>query len=326
MRLAVVLNSSAGTLAGMHVVDAVAVVERGFQEAGHEVTCVATPGEDIEKAISKAIHGDAEVVVVGGGDGTIATAARLLTRSDKALGILPLGTMNLLAKDLAIPLELEAAVAALAGGDIIAIDAGEVNGRPFLNNSVIGLYPRMVEERERTRAETGMRKWPAMGLAAWHALTDFKRLEVQVDFGEGPKRLKTPVLAVANNVYDDEFGEFIRRHSLAEGVLGVYVAKHRGAARFLRMAARLVLGGWQDDPNLEVYRAQVLTVHANRPKLRVANDGEIHDMWTPLHYRVLPGALKVLAPRKVVGDVAPEAEPVLDTAAAPPSASVARTA
>lgn len=296
MKLAVVLNSSAGTLLGTPIVDAVATVERGFIEAGNEVTCAATPGEDVAEAIRKAVHGDAEVVVVGGGDGTIATAAQLLTGTGKALGILPLGTMNLLAKDLRIPADLSEAVQALAHGHIRAIDAGEVNGRPFLNNSVIGLYPRMVEEREHQRRAHGIRKWPAMGLAAVKALSDFSRLEVAVDLGDGPQRLKTPVLAVANNVYDQGFGQFIKRHSLNEGVLGVYVAKHRRAARFLRLAAKLVLGGWQQDPQLDVYRATKLTVYANRPVLRVANDGEVHSMATPLHYRILPGALRVLVP------------------------------
>ncbi len=82
-----------------------------------------------------------DAVAVAGGDGTLACAAQALTGREVPLGILPLGTMNLLAKDLGLPLDLDAAIAVLATGPMRAIDAGEVNGHVFLINSVLGLPP-----------------------------------------------------------------------------------------------------------------------------------------------------------------------------------------
>ena len=108
---------------------------------------MVAPG-DLKPALERAVQRPGDGVVVGGGDGTLATAAEIMMQADRTLGVLPLGTMNLLAKDLGLPLELEAAIAALAHGRVRRMDVAEVNSRLFLSHAVIGLYPRMVRERE----------------------------------------------------------------------------------------------------------------------------------------------------------------------------------
>lgn len=99
-----------------------------------------------------------EEVWVGGGDGTLRTAATFLRKSGGILGVLPLGTMNLLARDLGIPLELEDAVATLIQAPAEPIDVGLINGQPFLNKSALGLYPEMIIDRERAAAPVRIRK------------------------------------------------------------------------------------------------------------------------------------------------------------------------
>jgi len=298
MRLSVVLNSMAGALLGRPVTDFIAAVEHAFEAAGHRVVCTAAPGRDVEEAIRRAAQGMADVVVVGGGDGTIATAARVLAGTGKALGVLPLGTMNLLARDLGIPFDLNEAAQALANGEIGSIDLGEVNGRPFLNNSVIGLYARMVQEREHQRHTHNFRKWPAMAIATVKTLVDYPRLEVTIDVGDGPRRLVTPVLAVANNIYDEGFGPILRRASLTGGQLAIYVGRHDNRRGLVRLLGSFLVGKWMTDPRLEVHQAHEAVVSSRRPRLRVANDGEIEWMATPLHYRIRPGGLRVLRPRQ----------------------------
>ncbi|WP_119678599.1 diacylglycerol/lipid kinase family protein [Indioceanicola profundi] len=308
MKLSVVLNSSAGSLLDRPPEEAVREVEEAFEAAGHRVVCTAVPAHDIQKALEQARDGDADVVVVGGGDGTIASAAHILTGSGKALGVLPLGTMNLLARDLGIPFDIKEAARALAAGRIEPIDMAEMNGRPFLNNSALGLYPRMVRERERERKRHGLSKWPAMTLAFIHTLLDYQRFEVTLVLDDGPRRLVTPFLAIANNQYDEGLGPILRRASLTDGILAIYASRHRARWRVLKLIAQIMMGNWRGDPDLEVYRTTEATVFRNRRKVRVANDGELLEVETPLHYRILPGALKVLRPGSVQQDAEP-AEP-----------------
>lgn len=304
MRLRVVLNASAGTLMGLGPEETAGRVVEGFRRAGCRAEATVVPGAEIARALEAACAEDVDAVVVGGGDGTIATAAHHLVGKGVALGILPLGTMNLLAKDLAIPLDLDEAVAALGAGEIRAIDACSVNGHVFLNNSVLGLYPRMVEERERQRGVHHFRKWPAMAVAAVRSLWHYPLLRVSIEVEGRRRHLFTPILAIADNVYDDGYGRFMSRSRLDAGVMGVYAAKHRSALGLLVLMARLFIGGWQRDAELETFQARELRVRAFRRRIRVANDGEVLRLKPPLDYRVLPGALRVLVPRRAAEDAA----------------------
>jgi len=298
MKISVVLNSSAGSLVGRGMDGVVREVEEAFRTAGHSVVCAHTPGRGLEKAIRGACAGDADVVVVGGGDGTIATATHLLAGTGKALGILPLGTMNLLARDLDIPLDLDQAIKALSTGTVEAIDMAEVNGRPFLNNSVIGIYPRMVQEREYQRGAHRLRKWPAMGLAVVKTLIDFPKLVVEVETPDGRERLASPFVVVANNRYDEGAGPVLHRKSLTGGKLVIYVSRHFTRWRFLRLVAKVFRGDWHGDPHLDVHEVTEAVVRTARRRLRVANDGEVLKLDMPLRYRIHPGGLRVLRPRR----------------------------
>jgi diacylglycerol kinase family enzyme len=299
VRLKVILNASAGTLMDMQIDEAAERVRSRFAAGGSDAEVRIVKGSDLPATLAEVCRGDCDAVVVGGGDGTIAAAAHHLVGRDIALGVLPLGTMNLLAKDLAMPADLDAAVDALAAGEIRAIDACEVNGHIFLNNAVMGLYPRMVEERERQRGVHHMRKWPAMAVAAAEVLWSYRRLRVELETDGVKRTIDTPVLAVANNVYDDGLGVFMHRSRLDRGEMAVYVAKHQSPVGLVLLMARLFIGGWQRDAHLETFVVKELTVRAQRRRIRVANDGEVLRLRPPLHFRVRPGALKVLVPRTV---------------------------
>jgi len=310
MKIAVVLNAAAGSLLGRTIPEEVERIGRILREAGHDATVVAESGAAVVPLIEQAAASEAEAVIVGGGDGTVAAAANRLVDTGKALGILPLGTLNLYARDLGMPDEIDAAVQALAGGTPRKLDVGEVNGRIFLNHSILGLYPRIVEEREETRETLGVRhwrvsKWPAMAVALLRALRDYPLLSVTLVADGRRRHFVTPGLAVANNAYDD--AAYLRRSRLDSGRLALYVAKHRSPWHMVRLIVAIMLGRWQRDEALEVLELEELTVTTLRRRLRVANDGEVERMTPPLRYRIRPGALTVLVPAtaEISGEPAP---------------------
>ena len=296
MKLAVVINGSAGALLDQSSDAAAARIENLFRDRGATATVTVAPPGGLMETLRAAVATDADAVVVGGGDGTVAAAATLLVDTDKAMGVLPLGTANLLAKDLHMALDLEAAVGQLAQGEIRAVDVAEVNGTVFLCNAVLGLFPMLARYRERHRHEPGFAKWLHLGAATLAAMRRYPRLEMEIDLGSGPQRRRTMALAVANNAYDDAFFSFFARSNLGAGELAVYLARHKTSFGMFRMATRMLLGRWQSDRDLSVERVREVTVRAPKRSLAVAIDGEVHRVATPLRFRMRPGALKVLVP------------------------------
>jgi diacylglycerol kinase family enzyme len=152
-RITALLNSGSGTGHGAALADTVrGLLGRGDAEVEvHEIA----RGASVEGAIAAAKSARPDVLVAGGGDGTVSAVAAALVDSDIVLGVLPLGTLNHFAKDLGIPLLLEAAAGAIVAGRTARIDVGEVNGRVFVNNSSIGLYPEIVRDREQQQRRLG---------------------------------------------------------------------------------------------------------------------------------------------------------------------------
>lgn len=296
MKVAIVLNRQAGSLVDRPIEGAEAAIRDAFQRHGATVDLHTVDGAQCADTIRQMLDSDADTVVVGGGDGTLHSAVKLALPTGKTLGVLPLGTLNLLARDLRIPLELGDAAEALAAGRVRVIDIAEVNGEPYTNSSVLGFYPQVVQERERQRKQHRLLKWPGAAVAMAKTLYRLPLLDVRLDWGEGLRRMRTPILVVSNNVYDEGFGLVLSRQALDAGKLGVYVARERNAFAMLRLMGRLITGSWKQDEGLETYAVTSLTVHSRRHHLKMVNDGEIRKLHAPLHYRILPGALKVLAP------------------------------
>ena len=140
---------------------------------------LARNGEEVVELARRAAQSDSRIIVAGGGDGTINAVASAVINTDKTFGVLPLGTLNHFAKDLHIPLDLEDAVRTVLAGHTTQVDVGEVNERIFLNNSSLGLYPRLVHEREK-KQQLGSRKWTAFFWAGVAVLRRYPFLEGQI--------------------------------------------------------------------------------------------------------------------------------------------------
>lgn len=307
MRVAIVFNARAGSLLGQTGADIARSVERRFAEAGFEADLHLVEGGQIPLAAERAVDGGAAAVIVGGGDGTILSVASRLIDTEVALGVLPLGTANLLARDLDIPLTLDDAVEALLTAGRRRIDVAEVNGEPFLNNAVLGLYAKLARERERSRGRMTVWSWARLIARAVRMMVRYPRLRMSIDFGAGPKAVKATTLTVSNNLYDGGFRAPFKRSRLDQDVLGVYIARHKSVWSLLRFGAEILTGDWVRDRDLESAVVEALTVDAKPRRLRITMDGELRLMTTPLVFRIRPTALTVLVPRTDAG-IEPEDE------------------
>ncbi len=237
----------------------------------------------------------ADELWVGGGDGTLRTAARYLAGTGKPLGVLPFGTMNLLARDLGIPLAPDQAIQALAAAPIDSIDIGRINGMPFLNKSALGLYPEMIIDRERRRRLFGYGKWPAMLRAAWRALRRHRTMRVTLDVDGVRREIESPALVVATNGYEFRAGRLFRRPDLSSGELTLYVSHARDWLGSVGQVVKLFLGTLHSDPELEILKSKAITIEFERSR-PIANDGEVDFLGAPIQYAIDPRALTVRYP------------------------------
>ena len=255
----------------------------------------ASNGAELVRLALQAARSDSPVVVAGGGDGTINAVASALAGTEKTLGVLAMGTLNHFAKDLGIPLDLEGAVKIISAGHAVSVDVGEVNGRVFVNNSGLGLYPSIVNHRVK-RQRLGYGKWPAFFLAGLTVLRRYPFLAVRLSADGQTIVGRTPFLFIGNNEYEMESLSVGGRACLNAGKLSLYMTKRVGRLGLLRLAFLAVFGRLRGAKEFIALCSEEIWVETKRKLVRVSTDGEITMMTTPLHYRVRPGALRVFAP------------------------------
>jgi len=296
--LEVIINGAAGTALGQG--DAGRAAAEAFAACGAGVRIsVARGGEELEELARRALSNGARALVAGGGDGTVSALASLVAGTGRALGVLPLGTLNHFAKDLRIPLELGEAARTVCEGHVARVDAAEVNGRVFINNSSLGLYPRIVRRREKMQEREGSGKWSAFARAALAVLRRYPFLRVRLN-ADGREIVRlTPFVLVGNNEYEVDSFRLGARSRLDSGRLSLYVAHRTGRLGLLWLAVRALFGRLREARDFDALSAEEIWVGTPRPrKLPVALDGEVTLMKTPLRYRALPGALSVIVPRE----------------------------
>lgn len=266
-----------------------------FDKAGLSAVVDARSDLPISERIAEAVRGDFDVVVAAGGDGTITALAATLAGTDKSLAILPLGTVNALAKDLNIPFDIPRAVAALADGKEHRIDVGEVNGRIFLHKVVVGVIPAVAAGREYIRGRRDLRTKLGFLLYFGRRLARARRMAVVIKMPDGQTRIeRVQALAVASNSYDEGLGQFFSRSSLDLGILTLYTLRRLTLRDVLRLTAEMLLGSWRNDEALSIERIESVTIDARKSLLKVMFDGEVETLNTPLEFSIRQRALSVI--------------------------------
>jgi diacylglycerol kinase family enzyme len=256
---------------------------------------IARSSEELLEMAKQAARGNSQVVVAGGGDGTINTVAAALIGTDKILGVLPFGTLNHFAQDLRLPIFIADAARVIIAGHAIGIDVGDVNGHIFINNSSLGLYPIMVHERLRQQ-RLGFRKWPAFVWASLTVLRRYPFLSVELEAHGQRMHSRTPFVFVGNNEYAMEGFKIGRRERFNAGRLSVYMTHRASRLRLVRLGLRALFGRLRSERDFMSLSTDELKIETHHQRLRVALDGEVILLRTPLEYRIRPGALRVIVP------------------------------
>lgn len=298
MRVRAIVNRGGGTVAGIGLQALEERLRASFARNGVNAEIRFIAPAEIASAFREAAQVPGlDAVVAGGGDGTISCAAGALAGTGRALGILPLGTLNHLARDAGIGAEIEEAAATIATGAVRSLDIGEVNGRVFVNNSAIGLYPHMVRRREALQQRLGRSKRFAMLSAGLHALRRFRRHRLTVSLHGLEAPMETPLLFVGNNRYEMSLLALGQRAALDRGELCLYAPLVRNRLHFLGLGLRTLLGIGRQRDFVTLCGVDEAVVHARRPLIDVSLDGEAATLETPLRYRIRPGALRLIVPR-----------------------------
>jgi len=290
----VIINVGAGTAHGSALAHTITELFRA-RGVSAEVRA-ASSGAEIEPMIRAAAERHPRALVAGGGDGTISSAAAILAGTDIALGVLPLGTLNHFAKDLHVPLALEPAVQNIVHGNVELVDVGVVNGRVFINNSSLGLYPDMVRDRERQQHRLGRGKLNSL---VWASVAAFRRwpfMTVVLEVQEQERRYDTPLVFIGNNEYLMEGFDIGARTRLDGGRLSIYVVKKPGRGPLILLALQALLGRLRQSRDFEAMLATHCVIETPHARLLVATDGEVSTMSSPLRYEIRPRSLKVIVP------------------------------
>lgn len=253
-------------------------------------------GESLRELLREKLKERPPVIVAAGGDGTVSAVAEALRGTSTALGVLPLGTLNHFAKDLGLPLDPAQAARVIAEGRRARVDLGMVNGRSFINNASLGIYPKIVRERTERQRRFGHSKRTAMLWATLAALDRPALLELRLELDDRVHDCRAPFVFVGNNDYALEGFEIGTRPRLDAGQLNVYTTKRCSAGGLLGLALRAMFGRLRQADDFMQSAVRSLRVESRRPRLTVALDGELATLETPLEFKILPKALQVIAP------------------------------
>ena len=293
-RVDVIVNAAAGSANNNEILES---IRTAFADSGVDVELfVARTGDELRRFAEASARGMADTVVAAGGDGTVSTVASQLVGTKKVLGVLPLGTLNNFSKDLKIPQTTPEAVRIITDGSLAEMDIGEVNGQYFVNNSSIGLYPRIVHKREQQQ-RLGYGKWWAAAWATWRFFVLSPFLKARLELGDNVLWRKTPFIFVGNNDYEMDFYNIGRRLRLDNGNLSIYLSKRNGRMGLFLLVVNTLLGRLEQDKAFEEFKSADLTIETRRRRLLVALDGEIMVMDSPLRYKIRHRRLKVLVPK-----------------------------
>lgn len=296
MATTIILNGDGGTIRGIDAAEFADRAAECLSRAYGDCAVHLIGGNDLIATLDKAAGDpDTKTIVAGGGDGTISAAASACFRTGKTLGVLPLGTMNLFARSLGIPLDPMQALEAIAAARARPLDIATANDRPFIHQFSAGLHARLVRQRNRLDTSTRMRKIAASFRSLGRVISDPPSLHVEIESDGVHGRERVSAIAVSNNLFAETPLAYAAK--LDAGVMGLYRSRALSPGNVLRTTLNTALGKMQSDRDVEVDAVKRVSLRfAGKRDLKAAIDGEIVPLEDEVEFVCHAGALNVLVP------------------------------
>jgi diacylglycerol kinase family enzyme len=287
-----VANAGAGAAAQLTGEPLDARLGRAFAEAGRSVDVWRVAPGELGPALERARAADRPVIVAGG-DGSVSAAVQLFAGTGIPLGVVPLGTYNLLARDLGMSPDIEAAARQLAGGRELTMDLGRIGRRYFHTLAGLGFFSRVARQRDEIRRRLPGARVIGAAVATLRSLSRGGSLDLEISDGVRTEAFRTPAVLITNNLLDPATW---RRPRLGEGRLEITVLRGDVPFPLLRGGVAALTGNWRESADVVNWSSSQFTVTSRRPRLFLSLDGETTRPRTPFRFQTVPGALTCLAP------------------------------
>lgn len=282
-----------------------AEIEAALRSSGRDVALfVAGRPRELPALAEQAARTRPGILVAAGGDGTLNTIAVVAWRSALPFGVIPLGTFNLFAREFGIPLDPAAAARSLIGGSIRPVPIGQVNDRIFLINASIGLYQRLIAQREAHKRRFGRHRLVALlsGLAT--LMLEHRPYQLHLELDGEPLVWSTPSVFFGRNALQMAQLGLDEAECVARGEMAVLALREVGRVELLGLALRGALARLETAENLRQHCALTVRLDLRRARSRsihVAIDGEVVECALPLTVSVPPEPLQVVVPASPEG-------------------------
>ncbi|HWU61200.1 MAG TPA: diacylglycerol kinase family protein [Ensifer sp.] len=304
MRAIAILNKDAGTLRTMDLEAYVGVLKTSFAAQGHDVVCRIVSGKDVVSSLkSAAAEPQTDALIVAGGDGSVSAAAAIAWKAGLPLGVIPAGTMNLFARAIGLPLDVNAVPAVLAEWNVMAADIGDANGNPFVHQFSAGMHARMIRLREKMTYKSRLGKISANIRASFGVLLDPPAFDVTYRIEDHEETLRVSAISVSNNAFGSS--PMLISERLDGGHLGLYLARRLDWRGALHLAFDLFRGKLKENIAVRSALAQQVDLHFPRrtKTARCVLDGELMPLPQDIRICIHPGALKVFAPKAAIAGI-----------------------
>lgn len=282
------------------------VIESTLRDAGRAGEVLfAAPGElaRVAREAAAQVLADGSAVVAVGGDGTINTVAQAAHAAGCVMGVIPKGTFNYFAREHGAPLETPEALRWLLAAQPEPVQISAINEQVFLVNTSLGLYPDLLQDRETWKARFGRSRLVAFGAGMATLLRAQRRLKLSIEWAGQQREVRTLTLFVGNNRLQlEQLGlgnaEQPSEGAAARSQITAVILKPIGTLAMLGLMLRGALGQLGEASGIERFACQSLVVKPSRllgrRQVKVAFDGEVGWMRSPLTIRVLPQPLWLL--------------------------------
>ncbi|MBJ3778232.1 diacylglycerol/lipid kinase family protein [Acuticoccus mangrovi] len=289
-----IFNPSSGS--HLHRGEALAESVAALEAAGVGVTTLDGP---LSRQLDASLASSADIIVVSGGDGTIRAAIEAHRGHGRPIGILPGGTMNLLASDYGIPTDLAAAANVIAAGHTMPVDYGLIDGRIFLHTAFLGLPVRIGAHREAWRGRMSLFQQLRLGFHALSTIARDPQLTMTAEDDDGDLTLNARTYAIMVGSIEPHFLSMPHRSAVTGGILTVFALRASSGIDLARLVLLGAVGALADDPTVDQRTIRHATIEGPRRRIKAMLDGEGTLVHSPCAVEVRSGEVSVLTPPPV---------------------------